>query len=329
MTFGEDWGWGSSKEEGEAIFHAFVEAGGNFIDTANNYTNGTSERHVADLIASERDRFVVATKYTLNRRPGDPNAGGNHRKSLVQSLEGSLQRLRTDHIDLYWVHAWDFMTPIDEVMRALDDAVRAGKVLYVGVSDAPAWIVSRANTMADLRGWSPFVALQIKYSLLDRSAERDLLPMAAALDLAVLPWAVLGGGILTGKYGRGEGLKPGTRFVDGNWGNAPLTERPLRIADAVTDVAREIGRSPAQVAINWVRRGRGVIIPILGARRTAQLQDNLETLEFELTDEQRARLEDASAIELGFPHDFLRSEMVRKLMHAGTFEKIDVHRPRS
>jgi aryl-alcohol dehydrogenase-like predicted oxidoreductase len=329
MTFGEDWGWGASKEEGEAIFHAYVEAGGNFIDTANNYTNGTSERHVADLIASERDRFVVATKYTLNRRPGDPNAGGNHRKSLVQSLDGSLQRLRTDHIDLYWVHAWDFMTPIDEVMRALDDAVRAGKVLYVGVSDAPAWIVSRANTMADLRGWSPFVALQIKYSLLDRSAERDLLPMAEALDLAVLPWAVVGGGILSGKYGRGEGLKPGTRFVDGGWGNAPLTERALRIAEAVAGVAREIGRSPAQVAINWVRRGRGVIIPILGARRTAQLQNNLGALEFELTGEQRARLDDASAIELGFPHDFLRSEMVRKLMHAGTFEKIDVHRPRA
>ena len=200
MTFGEDWGWGSSKDVSRKIFDAFAGAGGNFLDTADGYTNGTSEKMVGEFVASERGRWVVATKYSFNQRPGDPNAGGNHRKNMVQALEGSLRRLKTDYVDLYWVHAWDGLTPVDELMRALDDVVRAGKVLYVGVSDTPAWVVSRANTLADCRGWSPFVALQIEYSLVERTPERDLLPMARALDLAVTPWSPLGGGVLSGKY---------------------------------------------------------------------------------------------------------------------------------
>ena len=200
MTFGEDWGWGASKEESRRMFDAFAQAGGNFIDTANRYTNGTSEKYVGEFVAAERERFVVATKYSLFMRRDDPNASGNHRKNMIQSLEASLKRLNIDYIDLYWVHAWDFMTPVEEVMRALDDMVRAGKILYVGVSDTPAWIVSRANMLAELRGWSRFVGLQIRYNLVDRAAERDLLPMARALDLAVTPWNVLGAGVLTGKY---------------------------------------------------------------------------------------------------------------------------------
>ena len=189
MTFGEEWGWGASEPESKRMFDAYAEAGGNFVDTANRYTEGTSERFVGDFIAADRDHWVVATKYTLWTRRDDPNFSGNHRKNMIQACEASLKRLKSDYIDLYWVHAWDFTTPIEEVMRGLDDLVSAGKVLYVGISDTPAWIVSRANTIADFRGWSPFVGLQIRYSLIDRTAEADLLPMARSLDLAVTPWS--------------------------------------------------------------------------------------------------------------------------------------------
>ena len=188
MTFGEDWGWGASKEESRRIFDRYVEAGGNFVDTSSNYTNGTAERFVGEFVASDRDHFVLATKYTLTDRPGDPNFGGNHRKNLLRSLEGSLARLDTDRVDVLWLHMWDGMTPVDEVVRALDDVVRSGKALYVGFSDTPAWVVSQANTMAELRGWSRFVGLQLPYSLADRSPERDLLPMAKAFEMAVMVW---------------------------------------------------------------------------------------------------------------------------------------------
>ena len=203
MTFGPEWGWGASKDESRRMFDAYAEAGGNFLDTANRYTEGTSERYVGEFIASDRDHWVVATKDTLWMRRDDPNFSGNHRKNMVQALDASLKRLGTDYIDLYWVHAWDFTTPTSEVMRALDDMVRAGKVLHVGISDTPAWVVSRANTLAELRGWSPFVALQLRYSLIDRTAERDLIPMARAMDMAITPWSILGAGTLTGKYSRG------------------------------------------------------------------------------------------------------------------------------
>ena len=199
MTFGEAWGWGASKEESRLMFDAYAEAGGNFIDTANRYTDGTAETFVGDFIAADRDHFVVATKYTLWDRRNDPSFSGNHRKNMMRSLEASLRRLQTDHVDLLWVHAWDFTTPVDEVMRGLDDLVAAGKVHYVGVSDTPAWIVAQANTLAELRGWSRFVGLQIRYSLADRAAERDLLPMARAFDLEVTPWSILGARVLTGK----------------------------------------------------------------------------------------------------------------------------------
>ncbi|RPJ45137.1 MAG: aldo/keto reductase, partial [Candidatus Latescibacterota bacterium] len=257
MTFGEEWGWGASKEESRKIFDLFAELGGNFVDTANRYTEGTSEKWVGEFLGAERHRFVLGTKYTLITRPDDPNGSGNHRKSLVRSLEESLRRLGTDFVDLYWVHAWDFRTPIEEVMRALDDVVRAGKVLYAGVSDTPAWIVSRANTIAELRGWTPFVALQVEYSLVERTVERELLPMARALDLAVTPWAPLGAGVLTGKFTRGA-RPAATRLKEGS---SKLGERPLAIARAVDAVADARGVPSSQVALAWLRSRRGNVIP--------------------------------------------------------------------
>jgi aryl-alcohol dehydrogenase-like predicted oxidoreductase len=316
MTFGETWGWGASKEESRRIFDVFVAAGGTFIDTANNYTDGTSEQYVGEFIAADRDRFVVATKYTLTMRKDDPNGGGNSRKNLMQSLEASLRRLRTDYLDLYWVHMWDDMTPVEEVMRALDDVVRAGKVLYVGISDTPAWIVAQANTLAELRGWARPVGLQVPYSLAARAPERDLLPMARSVDMAVLAWGVLEHGVLTGKYNR-DTAEP-RRFESAD-------ARSRALADEVLRLATEIGRPPAQVALNWVRQQRGVIIPLVGARTAAHMRDNLGCLEWRLPPEQVRRLDEVSAIELGFPHSFLGSEEVTSLIHGNMRHLIDAH----
>ncbi len=328
MTFGEEWGFGAPKEECRKIFEEFAEAGGNFLDTANMYTNGTSERILGEFLGRERDRFVLATKYTLSARADDPNASGNHRKNLVQSLEGSLVRLRTDYVDLLWLHAWDFMTPIEEVMRALDDVVRAGKVRYVGVSDTPAWIVSRANMLAELRGWSPFVGLQIEYSLIQRTVERELIPMANALDIAVTAWGAIGGGVLSGKYSGtpGKVKAADSRRRDSNlW---RISEKNLAIAREVGKVAREIRRTPSQVALSWVRQQAGVIIPILGVRTHRQLIDNLGCLDVSLDPKQMDRLAGVSAIEMGFPYDFLAMDMAKKAVYGETFSLIDNHRKR-
>jgi len=327
MTFGEEWGFGADKDESKRVFDAFIEAGGNFIDTANKYTNGTSEKFVGEFMRSERDKFVLATKYTLSMDPDDPNSSGNHRKNMVQSVEASLKRLETEYIDLLWVHAWDPMTPVEEFMRALDDLVSAGKVFYVGISDAPARTVSQANTLAGLRGWSPFVGLQIKYNLLDRTPERDLLPMAKAFDIGVTPWSPLGGGVLTGKYNReNSDLKRYT--PDDPFGKMMLNEKNLSIAAKVQQVAGDIGQTPSQVALRWLvqQKDRGVIIPIVGARSRAQLTDNLKCLEFELAAEHIEALENVSKIELGFPHDFLEYEEVRSTVYGNTFSRIDNHR---
>ena len=321
MTFGTDWGWGADRDECRKIFDRYAEAGGNFLDTANNYTGGTSERIVGELVAADRDHFVVATKYSLSTRPDDPNAGGNHRKSLVRALEASLERLGTDYVDLLWVHMWDGMTPVEEVVRALDDLVRAGKVLYVGASDTPAWAVARAVTMAELRGWAAFCGLQVPWSLADRSVEREHLPLASALDLAVTPWGVLESGELTGKY-----LAPDGR---------PTRSRPEHVSSRVNDLAREVmavaadlDRPPAQVAINWVRQQDPgcVVIPIVGARSAAQLADNLGCLDLRLSPAQLDRLSAASAFQSGFPRSFLESDHVRGLVFGTTFEQIAAHR---
>ncbi|MGG3562409.1 aldo/keto reductase [Neobacillus rhizosphaerae] len=318
MTFGEDWGFGASKEESQKIFQAFVEAGGNFIDTAVNYTNGTSEKYVGEFIREQREQYVVATKYTLNTRPNDPNGGGNHRKNLVQSVEKSLKQLQTDYIDLLWLHAWDFMTPVEEVMRALDDLVRSGKILYVGISDTPAWIVSQANMLASLRGWTPFIGLQVEYNLLQRTTERDLLPMARALDIGVTAWAPMAGGALTGKY-KNPSAENGRLSPQ----SARLNERNRAIAAVVEEVANGLNVSPAQVALNWVRQQSGTVIPLIGAKREEQMKDNLGSLTFQLSDEHLSQLSEASKIELGFPHDFLASEPVLNAIHGKTYEKIE------
>ena len=320
MTFGDvwqDWGLATSRDESRKIFDGFAEAGGNFIDTANKYNEGGSESLLGEFIESDREHFVVATKYTLFTREGDPNACGNHRKNMVRALEASLKRLKTDYVDLYWVHAWDFTTPVEEVMRGLDDMVRAGKVLYVGISDTPAWIVAQANTLAQVHGWSPFVGLQIEYSLAQREPERDLIPMARAFDLGVTAWSPLAGGILSGKYAK-------TAKSDNGESNPP-DERKLRIGETVTKLAEEIRRPASQVALNWLRQRQALIIPIIGARRATQIQDNLKCLEWQLTGEQIARLDEATKIELGFPHDFLANESVRQIVFGGTHAAIDNH----
>jgi aryl-alcohol dehydrogenase-like predicted oxidoreductase len=323
MTFGEDWGWGSSKDESRQVYDAFLEAGGNFIDTANVYTNGTSEKLLGEFMTGHRDGMVLATKYT-NAAPGkDPNAAGNHRKSMMLAVEASLKRLKTDYIDLYWLHIWDQITPIEEVMRAFDDLVRQGKILYAGVSDMPAWLVAKANTLAELRGWSSFVGLQIEYSLIERTPERDLLPMAADLGVGVTAWSPLAGGVLTGKQ-----LEPGGA-KESRQANASMQQflksdaRKEAIAREVVAVARESGHSPAQVALAWLRQRSQPVIPIIGARKLAQVKDNLACINVKLTPAQIDRLDAVSKIELGFPLDMFSKEMVRSLTSGGMRDQID------
>jgi len=303
MTFGAV-DWGASLEESRRIFDAYREVGGNFIDTANNYAGGRSEEIVGELLAADRDRFVLATKYTAPIRPGDVNAFGNHRKSLVQSLDQSLRRLRTDYVDLLWVHLWDAVTPIAELMRSLDDQIRAGKVLYVGISDVPAWAVAEGNTLARERGWTPFSAIQIEYSLVERTVERELVPMADALGLAVLAWGALAGGLLTGKYADVQGVREGEhgRLAEGD---RRLTERNLQIAGLVSEIGERLGAPPAQVALAWLRNRGEFVVPIVGARSAEQLEASLGYLELELDDDDRQNLDEASAVPMGFPGEML------------------------
>jgi aryl-alcohol dehydrogenase-like predicted oxidoreductase len=318
MTFGDAWGWGAPPEESRKIFDLFVDAGGNFVDTSCNYTNGQSEELVGEFTETDREHFVIATKYSLTARREDPNAGGNHRKNMVHTLEHSLRRLRTDYVDVLYLHMWDFTTPVDEVLRAMDDLVRAGKVLHVGFSDSPAWMVSYAVATAAVRGWARPVAIQGPYSIADRALERDLLPMAKELEMASTLWGLLEGGVLTGKYDEAE-ADAGPRRYGGEQGEAEL-----RLGREVRAVAAELGRSPAQVAINWARqRSLGTLIPILGARTEEQMRDDLGVLEFELPEEAVQRLTEAAPFELGFPHSFLSSRGVRELIFGETYDLID------
>jgi aryl-alcohol dehydrogenase-like predicted oxidoreductase len=318
MTFGEDWGWGASKDESRRIFDAYAEAGGNFIDTSCNYTNGTSEKFVGEFTQADRDHFVIATKYSLTERKSDPNFGGNHRKNMRRSVEGSLKRLGTDYLDLLYLHMWDYTTPVEEVMRSLDDLVRAGKVLYGAISDTPAWVVSQANMLADLRGWTRFIAYQGEYSLASRTPEREILPMSRALDMTFLGWGLLEGGELTGKYNAPS---------DEPRRSKDTSERIKSIAATLVNLAKEVGRTPSQVALNWAMHNPYRILPILGARTLAQLQDNLGCLEFELSAEQVRQLSDASPLDLGFPTAFLASDHVHGLIFGDTYGKMDMHRP--
>ena len=321
MGFGQEWKWGADYEASKAIYDAYREAGGNFIDTANRYTEGTSERWLGEFMATERHHVVLATKYSLRDGAGDPNFAGNHRKNLMRSVEDSLRRLNTDFIDLLWLHAWDGLTPVEEVMRALDDLVAQGKVHYLGISDTPAWIVSQANTLAELRGWTRFVALQVEYSLVQRTPERDLMPMAKAFEMAVTPWAPLAGGALTGKYLRGEaGRLPENSTRRG--------DRATNIAQEVVDIAHSLGVSPAQVAIRWVMQQGPMHIPIVGATKPAQLVDCLGAVNISLPEEALQRLREISAIEMGFPHDFLVQPGVIDVLYGGAevHSRIQNHR---
>ena len=319
MSFGEVWGFGASREDSGRIIAAYAEAGGNFLDTANKYHEGQSEEIVGAAIADRRDRWVVATKYTLATGAGDPNSAGNSRKNMMQAVHKSLKRLGTDYIDLLWVHAWDFTSPAEEVMRGLDDLVRQGKVLYVGISDAPAWVVSQANTLASLRGWSPFIGLQVEYSLIERTIERELLPMSRAFDIGVTPWAPIGGGVLTGKHTRGSGKADTKRQNDHR-----LSDRNLRIAREVDAVADEIGCTSAKVATAWVRQQGDHIVPIVGARKVEQIEDLMGSVGVELDEAQLARLDEVSRIERGFPHDFVEQPQIRGIVYSDVHERIDL-----
>jgi aryl-alcohol dehydrogenase-like predicted oxidoreductase len=318
MGFGEDWGWGASAEDCRKIFTAYAEAGGNVIDTANRYTDGSSERIVGELLSDERDRFVLATKYTLTMDGTDPNASGNHRKNLRRSVEDSLRRLGTDYIDLLWVHIWDEHTPLEETMRALDDLVRSGKVLYIGLSDAPAWVAARAHTMAELRGWTPFAGLQLNYSLLERGIERELLPMAESLHLSVAAWAPLARGVLTGKFTR-DGATEGSRTTRDS-----LSERDLRVAAILDSVADDLGVSSSQAAMAWTRARHRWIHPIIGARTVDQLTDSVAALDLDLPADAMQRLDEAASFDLGFPQDFIA--MAREFVYGPTLEHFEARR---
>lgn len=314
MTFGEDFGWGSSVADSEAILDRYIEKGGNFIDTANLYTKGHSEKIIGDHLGhdrSKRDRLVIATKFSANHYPGDPNGGGSSRKSILAACEQSLRRLRTDYIDLYWLHNWDKHTPIEETMQALHELVQAGKVRYIGVSDTPAWKTTQAQMLAQFRGWSPFIGLQVEYSLLERTIEGELIPMAQELGMGVTPWSPLRGGILSGKYSRNQAAET-TR----SWTGGDLNESTFALLDELERIAKRLDTTVARVALAWVQGQPGVTSTILGARTLAQLDDNLAALEVQIPAEERQKLNQLTAPKLNFPARM--QPMFPAIQHGGT-----------
>ena len=324
MTFGTEWGWGNDASTAATILDGYLATGGNFLDTADGYTNGRSETLLGSMIAERRirDRVVLATKFTFNAEPGNPNAGGNGRKNIYRALEGSLRRLRTDWVDLYWLHAWDTVTPVEEVVATLTDLVRAGKIRHYGFSDVPAWYAARAQTLAQLQGREPAIALQLEYSLVERTIEREHVEAAAELGMGVCPWSPLAGGFLAGKYGReqqgasGEGRLAMMKDTP-NPAFQKFTERNWRILDVVREVAESVGRSPAEVALSWVAHQPGITSTIIGATSTKQLASNLAALALELPPPARARLDQASALELAHPYMFF-SGTIQSMVHGGT-----------
>jgi aryl-alcohol dehydrogenase-like predicted oxidoreductase len=327
MTFGEDLGWGSSVEESQRIIDRYIELGGNFIDTANFYTKSHSEKIIGDHIGrypARRDRLVLATKFSGNLYPGDPNGGGSGRKSIIAACEQSLRRLQTDYIDLYWLHNWDVHTPIEETMGALESLVQAGKVRYIGVSDTPAWKVVEANLIARFRGWSAFVGLQIEYSLLERTVEQELVPMALEFGLGITPWSPLKSGALSGKYTRknaGQIKADRGLFVD-----SFLSEKTYVIVDELQAIAAAHESTPAAIALAWVQGRAGVASTIIGARRTAQLEDNLKAFDVTLSAEELARLDELTKPALGFPQ---RMQPMFPSIHHGGSTVNGVHAPTS
>ena len=317
MTFGEEWGWGSTVAESASILSRYLEAGGNFIDTSNGYTNGHSEVIIGDCLAhdrAKRDRVVIATKFFSNMFVGDPNGGGASRKTIVASCEQSLRRLQTDYIDLYWMHLWDKFTPIDETMRALDDLVSAGKVRYIGFSDTPAWKTAQAQVQAQFRGWTPLIAVQIEYSLIERTVEAELVPMALELGLGVTPWSPLRGGVLSGKYTRENAAT--VKAERGDRVHQFLNERSFAIIDELVRIGWKHSAAPASIALAWLLAKPGVSSVIIGARRLQQLEQNLAAFDVSLDAEDLGTLDAVSAPTLGFPSTFLRA--ANMIMHNGT-----------
>ena len=314
MTFGTEWGWGTDKETARQLVNAYSEAGGNFFDTADLYTNGTSETWLGEFIAERglRDKAVIATKFTYNAEPGNPNAGGNSRKNILRAIEGSLKRLGTDYIDLYILHTWDRITPAEEVMRTLDDLVRSGKVRHVGLSDVPAWYASRAQTIAELRGYEPISSLQLEYSLTERNIEQEFTALGTQHGMGITAWSPLASGLLSGKYrpsqdgGSGDGR---LEAVKGSGVPAfdKFTPRNWKIVRELEAVAKTMDRNMAQVALNWVANRPGVAAVILGATKLAQLEDNMDALSFEIPAGLKARLDAASAPEIRFPYSYFEN----------------------
>ena len=317
MGFGTEAGWGADKDTSFAIMDAFAEAGGNFVDTANVYKIGTSEKIIGEYLSNhDRDYFVVATKYALKDNVTNPNASGTNRKNMMRSVEASLKRLNTEFIDILYLHIWDDLTPMDEVLRGMDDLVRQGKINYTAISDTAAWMVAKGNTMAELMGWSQFVALQVEYSLIARTPERELIPMAKHFGMTVTPWAPLGGGVLTGKYLRGETgrIKPESKRRN---------EQSEAVTKAVVEVAAELGVSPGNVALKWTMQQGFSSIPIVGATKIQQLEDNLKTVDVELSDVHLHKLNAASAIELGFPGDFFKEDGIKMNTFGGFYDRVE------
>lgn len=317
MTFGDEWGTGNDKKESRKVFDRFVSEGGNFFDSANRYTEGTSEKMLGEFVGKNRDRYVIATKYSLFDDAEDLNATGNSRKNAIRSVEGSLRRLNTDYIDILWVHAWDFTTAPEIVMRTLDDLVSSGKVHYIGISDAPAWVFTRCNSLARQYGWAEFTALQTEYSLIERTAESDLLPAANYFDMAVTAWSPLGAGMLTGKYLNKETGRLSERSVK-------MNERNLNITREVVSIADEIGCTAPQVALAWIMKKSRVYFPIVGARNEAQLIDNIAAVEVKLSDEHVMKLDHSSAFEPHFPHNFLSREATKRNLFGDRFNELDM-----
>ena len=327
MSFGDQWGFGADEATSHRVLDAFAEAGGNFLDSANKYHGGQTEEIVGKWLQGKRDRNVLATKYTLAMDHSDPNSAGNQRKNMMSAVDASLRRLQTDYIDLLWVHAWDDLTPYEETMRGLDDLVRSGKILYIGVSDTPAWVVSASNVLAELRGWTSFCALQIEYSLLERTVEQDLLPMAEHFGLSVVGWGPLGAGVLTGKHTRGGSGDVDSKRTAANESRGRLSDKSLAIARAVDEVADEAGASSAQVAMAWVRAQGYRYIPIVGARKVEQIVDSMGCVDVTLSEGQLAKLDEVSRVPQGFPQRFLASDGVRDMVRGEIRSRLDA-RPR-
>ncbi|NRP90588.1 Predicted oxidoreductase [Rhizobium mongolense subsp. loessense] len=326
MTFGNGGirgiggSWGSDEDAARRIFQRYVEAGGNFIDTADSYAAGVSESLVGTFTADMglRDRLVIATKFSNNVSPGNPNAGGNGRKNIMRAVDASLKRLKTDYIDLYWLHTWDRMTPVEEVVRTLDDLVRAGKILHAGLSDVPGWYAARAQTWAQAHGLSQPIALQLPYSLIERSIEHEFVPLAQVCGLGITAWSPLAMGLLSGKY-RSRGTPAGRLSLDPSGSGLGLfTDRNIRIVSALEKVALEVGRSMAQVALNWVTDQPGIAAAIIGASRPEQLDENLAALDFELPGEHKALLDAASAIDVPYPYSLFADDYQAGILNTGS-----------